>query len=73
MEISAMRYTDMTIYNATRDMPGGPIVVEETNGFDSSIEPYSDDAGSPTLGGWIGYLIGYAMLAAGLLYCMYGL
>lgn len=63
-----MRGIDMDIYNATRNRPEGPILLDEMNSDSGSIEPYRDDNGKVTPGGWIGYYLGYAMIAAPIMY-----
>jgi len=66
-----MLQTDMSVYNATRDRAGGPLIIEEDAGVAYQAEPYRDESGKVTKGGWIGYFAGYAIIAGGILYCMY--
>lgn len=66
-----MRYTDMSIYSATRDMPGGPITVEEVTTDASPVQPYRDENGRVSSGSALAYLTAYGVVAAVLIYCLY--
>lgn len=66
-----MRYTDMSIYSATRDLPGGPVIVEEDTSDSASIQPPRDQNGNITDGGFIGYIAAYTVVAGAITYCMY--
>jgi len=62
---------DLPLYNATRDRPGGPLVVVDDADDGSAMQPFSDASGRWSQGGTIGYLLTYGVLLGGLLYCMY--
>jgi len=66
-----MRYTDMSIYSATRDMPGGPITVEDVTTDTSSVQPYRGENGQVSSGSALAYLATYGIVAAVLVYCLY--
>jgi hypothetical protein len=66
-----MRYTDMSIYSATRDMAGGPITVEEVTTDTSPVQPYRNENGQVSSGSALAYLITYGIVAAILGYCLY--
>ncbi len=66
-----MRYTDMSIYSATRDMPSGPIIVEEEAQNIDGVAIIRDQDGNITNGGFIGYLAAYAVMAGAILCCMF--
>jgi hypothetical protein len=53
---------DLTTYNQTKDLPGGPTlaVVEEEV---PEIEMIVDEHGNPTRGGVIGYALAYILMA----------
>ncbi|PNU05365.1 hypothetical protein [Novosphingobium guangzhouense] len=59
-----MSQIDWNIYNATSDLKGGPLIVQDTSGPDCNIEPYTDENGNETLGGQIGYVLGYVLMLA---------
>ncbi len=66
-----MAQIDMQIYSATNGLPGGPTIIPSEPTSISTIEPYRDDEGNVTKGGWIGYFTAYAIMLAGALYCMF--
>lgn len=66
-----MRYTDMSIYSATRDMAGGPTTVEEVTTDTSSVQPYKDENGQIPSASALAYLATYGIVAAVLIYCLY--
>ena len=62
---------DLSLYNATRDRPGGPLVVVDDADDAPTLQPFADASGRWTQGGTMGYLLAYGLLAGGLFYCAY--
>ena len=48
---------DLSLYNATRDRPGGPLVVVDDADDAPTLQPFADASGRWTQGGTIGYLL----------------
>ena len=63
-----MSKIDWNVYNATRDRPGGPVIINVPDYENSTIEPYRDADGNPTRGGRIGYSIAMLIFIAFFLY-----
>lgn len=59
-----MSKIDLNLYFATVDQKDGPLIVQDMSGQERSIEPYTDEDGNVTLGGQIGYVLAYLLMAA---------
>lgn len=66
-----MAQIDMQTYIATNGLPGGPTIIPRAGEPLATIEPYRDEDGHVTKGGWIGYFVAYGIMAGGVLYCMF--
>lgn len=63
-----MPRTDLSLYYATLDSPGGPMYVDEVETDQATDHVACDEHGNPTVGGWIGQFIGSMLLLAMFLY-----
>ncbi|TVV76925.1 hypothetical protein [Sphingomonas solaris] len=66
-----MSQLNLSIYNATRDNPGGPLVLMEDTSDAGIIQPILDDDGRMTLGSAIGQIIAFVILGGSFAYCAY--
>lgn len=55
---------DIAARNRTYDLPGGPRTEFIDHHAVGTIEPYCDEFGEPTVGGWIGYAIAFVLMLA---------
>jgi hypothetical protein len=66
-----MSQLNLSIYNATRDDPGGPLILMEDTGDAGIIQPVIDDDGHMTLGSVIGQLLSLLVVLGAGAYCYY--
>jgi hypothetical protein len=63
-----MPKTDLSLYYATLDSPGGPMYVDEVETDDGAEHIARDEHGNATLGGRIGQLLASMLLLGMFLY-----